>query len=50
MIPPIPSFPYLVLSNTSFKLISLFLSVNAILTAIIAGSNACIFTLLGLEA
>ena len=48
--PPIPFFPYLVLESNS--LISIFLSrsVRDILTAITAGSKACIFTLLGLEA
>ena len=48
--PPIPLLPYFVLFNSSFISSRLFLSVKAILTAIIAGSKAWIFTLLGLLA
>ena len=40
IIPPIPSLPYLVFSKVVFKSISLFLSVKAIVIAIIAGSKA----------
>ena len=41
---------YFVLSNIAFKSISFVVSERLILAAIIAGSNACIFILFGLEA
>lgn len=48
--PPIPSCPYLVLFSKFSKLISLLLSVRASVVAIIAGSRAWMFILLGLDA
>ena len=48
--PPIPSLPYFVLSSIPFKSISFVMSDRLILDAIIAGSKAWIFILLGLDA
>ena len=50
IMPPIPREPYFVFSKIPSKSIVLFLSLKATLEAIIAGSNAWIFILLGLEA
>ena len=50
MIPPIPSEPYLVLSKIFNISILLFLSEKDKQAATIAGSNACIFILFGLDA
>jgi hypothetical protein len=45
-----PLAPYLVLESILIKSIGLFLSLKATVVAIIAGSNACIFTRFGLDA
>ena len=50
IIPPIPLEPYLVFSKIPIKSMGLFLSLNATLEAIIAGSKAWILILLGLLA
>ena len=50
MTPPIPSEPYLVLFNNSIKFMVSCLFVKAMVVAIIAGSKAWMFTLLGLDA
>ena len=48
--PPIPEDPYFVLLIKSTTSICSDVFVSAIVLAIIAGSKACILTLLGLEA
>ena len=50
IIPPIPSDPYIVFSSILIKSIFLFLSEKDKQLATIAGSNAWILILLGLEA
>ena len=50
IMPPMPSAPYFVLFRMFNKFIDLLLSEKDKLPAIIAGSKACIFIRLGLDA